>query len=142
MSYMEELQKNGIELKLNHTESQMSPEQLENLVRERAKKAERDSRDNFLRARATQEMQVQNWGEKLAKVDLEVLGDLVLPQPFTLQNLIPELFKDNPDPEVYAEQYEACSILLAEINKRIWEYEKEGVVKCLQPYQVLASRPL
>lgn len=81
----------------------------------------------FIKARTQQEMQVKEWGEKLAKVDPSVLEGISLPNPLTLEALVPELYVEQYNPERIKEQYEAANKLISAVNEICDRYNKKAM---------------
>lgn len=97
------------------------------------------AREDFVHKRTKQELDVSAWAEKLKKVDPEVLRGVELPKDLTLRGLIPELYKDEPDPVIYHEQYVKAVELFEKVNVIAAEYNQEAK-KCLLEYQELSSQ--
>lgn len=99
----------------------------------------RSYREKFLADRAKQEMQIKAWADKLANVDPFILKDIDLPETISLQSLVPELYKESPDPEIYNQQYEKMIALFSQVNAVADAYNQEAK-KCLLEYQELSSK--
>lgn len=99
----------------------------------------RSYREKFLADRAKQEMQIKAWADKLANVDPFILKDIDLPEAISLQALVPELYKESPDPEIYNQQYEKMIALFSQVNAVADAYNQEAK-RCLSEYQELSSK--
>lgn len=94
--------------------------------------------ERFIQHRTAQEMAVSEFGKGI-RANAAVFKDKVeIPDVFTLEALIPELYKENPSEAEYNKQYENVVELLNSIYTVMNEYVTE-VEKCLQEYNVLSS---
>lgn len=96
-------------------------------------------RENFLSERTKQEMQIAQWAEKLCKIDPFILKDVKLPDEISLRTFMPELYKDNPNPDIYEQEFAAWKELEQKINTIANEYNEEAK-KCLLEYQQISSK--
>lgn len=97
------------------------------------------AREDFVHKRTKQELDVNAWADKIRKVDPEVLRGVELPEDLSLRGLIPELYSDEPDPNVYHAQYVKAVELFNKVNVIAAEYNREAK-ECLLKYQELSSQ--
>ena len=83
-------------------------------------------RTEFLTQRARDEIKVQEWADKLAKVNPEILQGIDLPTPLTLRTLTPEAYVDEPDEKIYEQQFLAATELIEKINAIVYEADKRS----------------
>ncbi|MCI9050690.1 MAG: hypothetical protein HFI05_02010 [Lachnospiraceae bacterium] len=95
-------------------------------------------REKFLEERTKQEIQIAQWAEKLYKVDPFILKDIELPDEISLYAFMPELYKDNPDPRIYEQEFAAWKELEKKVNAIADKYNEEAK-RCLLEYQQLNS---
>lgn len=97
-------------------------------------------RETFLADRARQEMQVAAFGESVKSLDPKLFeGKVEIPENFTLQALMPELYAEEPDEEVYSKQYEKTTELFNKINE-IFDSINQEAEKCYYEYQERISK--
>ena len=99
-----------------------------------AQKLYMSCREYFTSERSKQEVLVAQWASKLQQADAKVLEELGISPNITLKSLIPELYEDEPNPTVYAEQYEAANELFARVNAYVDKYNAEAL-KALEQYK-------
>lgn len=105
---------------------------------DKARKDYAERYSKFIQHRTAQEMAVAEFGRGI-KANAEIFKDKVeIPDVFTLEALIPELYKESPDEAVYYEQYDKAVGLFNSIYEVMNDYIAE-VEKCLQEYNVLSS---
>lgn len=97
------------------------------------------AREDFVHKRTKQELDVKAWAEKIKKVNPEVLSGVELPEDISLRSLIPELYEDEPNPEIYHSQYVKAVQLFDQVNAIAEKYNQEAK-KCLLEYQELSSQ--
>lgn len=96
------------------------------------------AKETFIKQRTQQEMIISEWAKKLATAKPEVLRGVSLPEPLTLESLIPELYADKPDEAIYKVQYDKAMELIGQVNKIADEYNEESI-KCLSEYNQINS---
>ena len=99
----------------------------------------KENQELFIRKRTEQEMKIDAWAKRLAEVkDEDVLSELMLPEEISLRVLVPELYKEKPDAEIYAKQHEELCELIDRVNSVTDKYNKEAL-ECLSRFQQLNS---
>lgn len=91
-------------------------------------------KNKFLQERAKQEMQVATWANDINQVDLTLLEGIKMPASLSLKGFVPELYEENPRPQVCAEQYAAMQATMRELEARQYAILEEAE-KCLQEYR-------
>lgn len=88
----------------------------------------RKQREEFLVARTLEEKKIENFAKEISKVNIEeVFGDVYIPPVISLQALCPEAYNDEPDPEVYQNQFERMCEIFDKIMNRIDQYNSEAI---------------
>lgn len=95
-------------------------------------------REDFLSKRAKQEVRINAWGEKISKVNKEILEGIELPEEITLKALVPELYAENPREEVYLEQLQKANDLITKVNEVAAKHVNEAYNK-LKEYQSFSA---
>ena len=96
-------------------------------------------RESFLAERARQELQVRTFAEKFAQIDPNVFeGKIEIPEEISLKAMIPEMYADKPNQQIYEEQYNKAQAFFNGVSEIIAAINKEAN-ECLSRYQVLAS---
>ena len=88
-------------------------------------------RENFISERSAQEHEFAAFYKSVIRLNErhpELFGDI--PELFskpdmTLQDFVPELYKDDIDVSVYAQQYEALCILIGRVQTKVVQYNTE-----------------
>ena len=87
-----------------------------------------ECREIFIKARTMQEQAFERWYKNLMASDEELLSKIPTELKFlTLQELVPEWYKDVPNKELANEQVKAANEKLAQINAIIHEAHMEAV---------------
>jgi len=92
----------------------------DNLIKEREydlAEAIKNARENFLKERTKLEMYIEEKGNELRKCDASIFEGIEIPDPFTLKALIPEMYEEVPNKEIYEAQCDAVDILFEKINE-------------------------
>lgn len=98
----------------------------------------KEAREYLTVTRAKQEVLVAEWAKHIKQIPKELLSEIDLPEDITLYSVIPELYKDEPDENVYEEQYNAFMKQVEKINK-IAMKANEDAKQCLLKHQQLTS---
>ena len=92
----------------------------------------------LIELRTREEMKLAAFAKSIAEVDREVVfKGVYIPPDLTLKALCPEAYKENPNPEVYQQQFAEMKRIFDAINNRINEYTQEAI-ECYNAY--LTSR--
>lgn len=87
-----------------------------------------ECREIFIKARTLQEQSFNKWYESLMASDEELLSKIPTELKFlTLQQLVPEWYKDVPDKEIANQQVAEANEKLAKINAIIHEAHIEAI---------------
>ena len=92
----------------------------ESLIEEREydlAEAIKNARENFLKERTKLEMYIEEKANELRKCDASIFEGIEIPSPFTLKTLIPEMYEEVPDKELYEAQCNAVDVLFEKINE-------------------------
>lgn len=96
------------------------------------------AREKFLTRRTLQENKINEWHKSLLRCPKEKVLDKI---PFdytklTLQDLVPEWYRENPDPAICAQQVADANEKLRVVNDIIKEINAEGV-RLLEEYNAM-----
>lgn len=98
------------------------------------------AREIFISCRAAEEQKFAGWYASLLKCSKERVLDKI-PFDYTnmsIRSLIPEWYKDVPDPDVCAQQVKEANDKISKINEIIADLNREGQ-KLLEEYNALYS---
>lgn len=94
-------------------------------------------KNKLIEARTIEEAKLKQFAESIANINTkEVFGDIELPMDLSLKSLCPEAYKDDPNPEVYQEQYEKMVELFNVLNAKIISYNQEAI-EALNEYKMM-----
>ena len=91
------------------------------------KAMEQKQREEFIQARVREEQKIEKFAKELSAVNIEeVFGNIYIPPEISLKALCPEAYADDPDPDVYQEQFLKMREIFAAIMQRISDYNAEA----------------
>lgn len=96
------------------------------------------AREKLITRRTVEEQKLDKWRNALLSAPTNKVADKV-PFPLTdltIQNLIPELYKELPNAEIVEQQRKAANEKIAIVNQIIYDLNKEGV-KLLEEYNAM-----
>jgi hypothetical protein len=82
--------------------------------------------EEFIAERTKQEMAVLQFAESVRDIGREAFEGIDIPEELTLQNLVPELYSDDPMQEIYEQQVKDANALLASINNVVSKINAES----------------
>lgn len=89
------------------------------------------AREKFIAERTKHEYMVNEWAKQIKLMDSKMLEGLNFPEEISLRTLNPEAYAENPNKEVYNQEFRNMMMLVVELNKRIVKLCEE-TSKCLQ----------
>lgn len=97
------------------------------------------SREYFLGERSKQEILISQWADKLKTADPAILSELDISADISLDKLIPELYAEHPNKEVYEEQYSKACELFCRVNDYVDKCNKAAIL-ALEEYKLAINK--
>ena len=96
------------------------------------------AREKFVAKRTLEEQRWDKWRNALINVPVDkIAAKLSFPlTDLTLQNLVPEWYKDLPNAQIASAQVQEANQKIAQVNQIILELNKEGI-KLLEEYNAI-----
>lgn len=100
----------------------------------------RQIQDKFIAQRTQQELEIQAWANKARKLPDNIREELGIEEKhYSLRTMIPELYVENPDKDIYEEQYSEAQLFYQKVNDYADKVNKEAL-QCLSQFQELSNR--
>lgn len=82
----------------------------------------------FIEERTKEEEKIAAYAKAVSSVNIEeVFGDTYVPPEISLRALCPEAYKDNPDINVYDQQFDEMKRIFDAMNAKVMEYNREAL---------------
>lgn len=95
-------------------------------------------RDKLIEARTKEEQKILDFAKAISSVNIEeVFGDTYVPPNISLKALCPEAYAEEPNYEIYEEQFNAMSKIFSDMNEKIIAYNEEAL-ECLQQFKMMS----
>lgn len=86
-----------------------------------------EQRELFIQARTIEEKKLEEFASNISSVDAEkVFAGTYIPADLSLKAFCPEIYKEEPDPVVYEEQYNKMIEIITPINAVIEKINKDA----------------
>lgn len=102
-----------------------------------------EKKEKFISFRTKQELSVAEFHEKVSGLDPAILNAInwpggCFPDKLTLRDLIPELYEDKPNVEIYRKQLAEANKIFDQLREIADRYNEEAVA-CLSEFQAISS---